>query len=125
MEHRMSFETFKSTICHQVKDNGDINFLIDTLESDQIRTLFQQKWYAEALYLLAMVDYLSRENDVPLCTNYDDIRASKLHEPIFPSDIIIAAAVMENDQIKQDSIEAAISEFMRFNIVECDVRNTI
>ena len=29
MEHRASFEVFKSNVCHAVKDKGDIDFLID------------------------------------------------------------------------------------------------
>lgn len=125
MEYRMSFETFKSNVCHMVKDNGDIAFIIDTLESNKIRTLFDRKWYPEALYLLAMVDYLSRENDVPLCTNYNDIRASKLHTPIFPASVIIASAAMKNDRMRHESMAAAIPEFLRFNIVEGEVRNVI
>lgn len=125
MEYRMSFETFKSSVCHRVKDNGDITFIIDTLESNEIRTLFERKWYPEALYLLAMVDYLSRENDVPLCTNYDSIRTAKLHTTIFPASVIVASAAMENDKMRQESINAAIPEFMRFNIVESEVRNVI
>lgn len=125
MECRMSFETFKSNVCHRVKDNGDITFIIDTLESNEIRTLFERKWYPEALYLLAMVDYLSRENDVPLCTNYNDIRAAKLHTPVFPASVIVASAAMKSDRIRQESVAAAIPEFIRFNIVESDVRNVV
>ena len=125
MEYRMSFETFKSNICHRVKDNGDIAFIIDALESNEIRTLFDRKWYPEALYLLAMVDYLSRENDVPICTNYNDIRAAKLHTPIFPASVIVASAAMKSDQMRRESMAAAIPEFMRFNIVESEVRNVI
>lgn len=59
---RSSFEVFKSNVCHFVKDKGDIDFIIDTLTTDEIRTLYNRKWYAEAFYLLAMIDYLSREN---------------------------------------------------------------
>lgn len=125
MEYRMSFETFKSNVCHRVKDNGDITFIIDTLESNEIRTLFDRKWYPEALYLLAMVDYLSRENDVPLCTNYNDIRAAKLHTPVFPASVIVASAAMKSDRMRRESVAAAIPEFMRFNIVESEVRNVI
>lgn len=54
-----SFELFKSNICHRVKDQGDIPFIIDILKSGEIRTRFNKKEYAQALYLLAMVDYLS------------------------------------------------------------------
>lgn len=77
-EHRSSFKTFKSNICHRVKDMGDLDFIINTLESNIIVELFQKKWYPEALYMLGMVDYLSRENSLPICTNYNDIRSHKL-----------------------------------------------
>ena len=75
---RPSFEVFKSNTCHQVKDMGDIPFIIQLLKTDQIRKLYEKKWYPEALYLLAMLDYLSKENKVPICKNYNDIRNSKL-----------------------------------------------
>ena len=123
MEYRADFEIFKSNICHMVKDMGDINFIIDTLESDKIRKLYQKKWYPESLYLLAMIDYLSRENDLPICTNYNDIRASRLREPIYPSSVIAMSAFSRSDQPKKDSYAQAIPEFIRFNIVESEVRN--
>jgi plasmid maintenance system antidote protein VapI len=123
MEYRQSFEAFKSNICHRVKDMGDMDFIIDTLESDKIRKLYQRGWYPESLYLLAMVDYLSRENDLPLCSEYGDIRRAKLHEPIFPSSIIAMSAMSHNDQPKKDSYTHAIPEFKRFNIVENEVRD--
>ena len=37
---RPSFEIFKSNICHRVKDMGDIPFVIDLLQSNQIRKLW-------------------------------------------------------------------------------------
>ena len=45
MDHRSDFETFKSHICHHVRDKGDMDFIIDTLQSDEIRTLYRKKWY--------------------------------------------------------------------------------
>lgn len=68
---RSSFEVFKSNICHLVKDKGDMDFIIDMLSTDEVRTLYNRRWYPEAFYLLAMVDYLSRENGVSICTNYN------------------------------------------------------
>jgi len=123
MEYRSSFETFKSNVCHQVKDMGDIDFIIDTLESNKIRKLYQRKWYPESLYLLAMVDYLSCENGLPVCTDYDDIRAARLREPIYPASILTMCAVFKSDTPKVESRSEAIPEFMRFNIVESEVRN--
>ena len=56
------FELFKSNTCHRLKDLGDIPFMIELLEKDEIRKDYQKGWYRESLYLLAMLDYVSREN---------------------------------------------------------------
>ena len=125
MEYRPSFDIFKSSVCHMVHDMGDMDFIIDTLETDRIRKLYQKRWYPEALYLLAMVDYLSRENDLPLCNAYNDLRAARLHEPIYPSSVVVMSIAAGSDQPKKDSYANAIPEFRRFNIVESEVRNVL
>ena len=123
VDYRCSFETFKSNTCHHIKDIGDIDFIIETLEADEIRKLYERSWYREALYLLAMVDYLSRINDLPLCTNYNDIRAQKLERPCFPAGVIVSYAATGDGRIKEKALANAIPEFLRFNIVEGEVRN--
>lgn len=55
---RCSFDTFKSNICHRIKDIGDIPFVLEVLKSNAIADYFNKEWYAESSYLLAMVDYL-------------------------------------------------------------------
>lgn len=40
MEKRCSFELFKSNVCHWLKEEGDIDFLIQVLESDLIRKYY-------------------------------------------------------------------------------------
>lgn len=120
---RPSFELFKSNTCHMVKDMGDIPFIIQLLETDQIRKLYEKKWYPEALYLLAMLDYLSRENQVPICTNYNDIRTAKLQRPVYPSSVVILCKTLKSNAPKEECYRMAIPEFLRFNIVESDVRN--
>ncbi len=121
--NRPSFELFKSNTCHQVKDMGDIPFVIQLLQTNQIRKLYEKKWYPEALYLLAMLDYLSRENNIPICKNYNDIRNAKLQKILYPSSVIILCKTMKSDAPKEDCLRLAIPEFLRFNIVECEVRN--
>lgn len=120
---RSSFEVFKSNVCHLVKDKGDIDFIIGTLETDEVRTLYDRKWYAEAFYLLAMVDYLSRVNDVPLCTNYNDIRTQKLRKVLYPAGTILSDATQGTDKHRRECMNSAIPEFLRFNIVESGVRD--
>jgi len=123
VDYRADFEIFKSNVCHKVKELGDFDFLIDTVKSDNIRFYFNKQWYPESLYLLAMVDYLSRENDLPLCAEYNDLRTAKLRNVLYPAGIHMMCSALKSDEPKNTSIKAAIPEFMRFNIVENEVRN--
>lgn len=124
-DKRSDFELFKSNTCHRLKELGDIDFVIELLEEDPIRKYYKKKWYPESLYLLAMLDYVSRENDIPICTKYDDMRSLKLKTVLFPTSVLVAAKVAKNDELKNRSLKEAIPEFMRFNIVESEVRNVI
>lgn len=124
-ERRSTFDVFKSNVCHRVKDIGDIDFIIEVLESNAIRQYYEKKWMAECLYLLAMVDYLSRENDLPICVEYNDLRSKKLAKPLYPLSVVLADAVSQTTIHADRSYKAAIPEFLRFNIVESDIRNVV
>jgi transcriptional regulator with XRE-family HTH domain len=120
---RGSFELFKSTVCHRLKELGDIDFLIETLERDDIREYYRRGWYPESLYVLAMLDYLSRVNGIPLCVRYDDLRHARLESVIYPSSVLAMALSTKDERIKEEARNASIPEFLRFNIVESEVRN--
>lgn len=123
LEPRPAFDLFKSNVCHRLKELGDIGFLIDTIESDDITTYYKKSWYPESLYLLAMVDYISRINNVPLCDSYNEIRKAKLKHPVYPSSVIASSAISKNAMVMKEAVAASIPEFIRFNIVESDIRN--
>jgi hypothetical protein len=123
MEKRIEFELFKSNICHDVKRKGDLDFIKNILITDEIRKLLDKKWYPECLYLLAMVDYLSKENDIPLYNMYNDIRCKKLSEMLYPQGIILMSYLENNDQPKKQILKEAIPEFLKYNIVEVEIRN--
>lgn len=125
LEKRMDFELFKSNTCHRLKELGDIDFVIELLQQDEISNYYKKKWYPETLYLLAMLDYVSKENDIPLCNDYDYMRSMKLKKIIYPSSVLVASQVTKNENLKRKAIEESIPEFMRFNIVESEVRNVI
>ena len=122
-ETRAAFETFKSNVCHALKEKGDLDFIIDTLNGDAVGKYWRRQWYPEAYYTLAMLDYLSRENNLPLCSNYESIRQTSLKKTIFPRDIELAARIDPSLDIKSQAIRESIPEFIRFNIVERDVRD--
>ena len=122
---RSSFENFKSSICHRLKDMGDLVFIENTLESGEIRMYCEREWYPECLYLLAMLDYISRINNIPLCDEYDDIRQYKLAKPVYPAGIRAVSAVRRSNEPMEEAIEDSIPEFRRFNIIENEVRSVV
>ena len=124
-EQRSSFETFKSNTCHHVKDMGDLDYIADALEHDRVRSLYEKKWYPEALYLLAMLDYLCRENSLPVCEKYNDIRRRKLEKPIYPVSVMINCEVLKSEAPMRIAEQQAIPEFLRFNIIESEIRNVV
>lgn len=125
LQKRISFELYKSNVCHMLKELGDIKFIMETLKSDNIDRLFKRKWYPESLYLLAMLDYVSRENDVPLCTKYETLRTVKLQEVLYPASILAMAMTSNALSVQRDALAQSIPEFLRHNIVENEVRNVI
>lgn len=125
MEKRCSFELFKSNVCHKLKRLGDIDFLIVTLKQNEILDYYNKKWYPESFYLLAMVDYISRENHVDLCRDFDSLRKQKLSDAIYPASVLALSAAAGSNEPKEQARRTAIPEFLRFNIVESEVRNVV
>lgn len=122
---RDSFDVFKSNICHRVKDEGELAFIENILLSGEPQKLFEKRWYPESLYLVAMIDYLSRKNDIPLYGGYNKLRACKLEKIVYPSSIMMMYLLSKDKKILQDSYNNAIPEFKRFNIVENEVENVV
>lgn len=120
---RISFENFKSNVCHRVKDIGVFSFIEETLTSDIVTELYNKQWYAECLYTLAMVDYLSRKNDIPLYRAYNTLRTKKLEQVVYPASIVTMYLLSKDESILQKSFDESIPEFKRFNIVENEVEN--
>lgn len=120
-KQRLDFEQFKSGVCYHLKVLGKPAFIVELLRSDTIRRYYDCKWYPEALYLLAMLDYVSRDVGVPLCTRYDDLRSLRLQEPLYPAGVLILCLVTGDSKVKERARQEAIPEFLRFNIIEGDI----
>lgn len=120
---RTEFELFKSQICHMVKEKGDIDFIIDSLRENWVKKYWDLQWYAEAFYVLAMIDYLSKLNELPLAKEYDDIRKYSLKEYVYPRDIIVLAMLKKDNNIYKQAINEAIPEFLKYHIVEKGIRD--
>ena len=123
--YRPEFDLFKSEMCHRLKELGDIDFIIDTLESDIIIEYFEKKWYPETLYLLALLDYISKENDVPLCDKYDELRKLRLEKELYPKSVSVLSSVNDDNSVMVKAKENAIPEFLKYNIIESEIRNVV
>ena len=99
---------------------GEIAYVIDLLENKRIDYYWKLDMKTEAFYLLAMLDYLSRRNDLPICEEYNEIRKYKLERPVYPADTELSEKLLGKNTHKA-ALEKAIPEFMEFNIVECEV----
>jgi hypothetical protein len=123
MKNRPDFELFKSSVCHCLKKMGDLSFIISILESNIIEILFKKEWNRESFYFLAMLDYLSDQNNISICSNYDYIREYKLEKPIYPFGIVLMSKLSNNNIQKEKCLKEAIPEFLKFNIIESEIRN--
>jgi len=122
-EKYKDFEIFKSNVCHSVKYDGDNKFIEEISRTEKIQDFFQKNQFLECFYLLGMVDYLCKENNLPFNLKYDSIRKYKLKKPVFPRGVITECVIYGNDFPKISYLEKAIPEFLRFNIIEAEVRN--
>ena len=109
---------FKSQICHSLKEMGDVEFMLDVIKSDRIRTAWNNKSYFEAFYILGMLDHLSRLHNIPLCTRYDDISSRKLSKPVYPTGLLLMEKVT-----KERQKTVPLSEFQKYNIYEYNIRD--
>ena len=115
-----TFALFRSEQIHLVKRMGEIDYVIDLLEKRKIDYYWKLDMKAESFYLLAMLDYLSKRNGLPKCTEYADIRKYKLSDLLYPSDIGLTELLLD-DTAREKMLSKAIPEFLTFNIVECEV----
>jgi len=123
MQDLESFENFKSNICHLLKYLGDKIFLEAVIKKDLISYCFEKKLVIECFYLLGMIDYLCRINEIEKEKKYDYIREYGLEKPLFPEGVDFMCYIMKNEKYREDYLKKAIPEFLKYNIVEGDVRN--
>lgn len=117
------FDVFKSNVCHRVKEDGHLEFIKDVLTTDIITTYWNEEEYAKAFYLLAMVDFLSKKNHIPLYAKYNLYRTKKLTNKIYPSSMVIKSTICNVDI--ETLIHNPIEEFLKYNIVEGDIYDSI
>ncbi len=125
LEKRPRFSNFCSEMCHRLKNFGDLPFINKVDREQWIRDYYERGWYEEALYLLAMIDYLCRVNSLPLREGYEELRESKLDKPVYAIGTIALSKIYGSDEPYRKAEENAIPEFKRFNIMEGEIRDAV
>lgn len=108
------FQTFRNDLHHKIKRN-ELETILEIIENDMIEYYVLHDDFVKALYLLATVDYISKKNDIPVCSKYSEIRKMKLQEPFCVGDCFMT-------QIEKG---VYIDEFLNFNIYEGDLYDAI
>ncbi|MBR5997080.1 MAG: helix-turn-helix transcriptional regulator [Bacilli bacterium] len=117
--YNSDFDLFKSDTLQRLKATDEIMFVTKTIESNAINDYYFQKKYAKSLYLLSLIDYLSKKNNIPLRNEYDRIRECKC-EKIYVSKSIYLLLSMKQAKVT-DIFKSAIKEFMKHNIIESEI----
>lgn len=128
LQKRMSTDLFKSEICHMLKRLGDYEFICEIIKDNWVEYFFNKEWYFEALYILAMVDYLTYIYKAPIYEPLNKYRQYKLSEPVFPTSMIMFDKMNGDDKEKQNALKECSEDecgrfFLKYNIVEKDIRD--
>lgn len=110
------FDLFKSNLCQELKYKDDKVFVDKYVSNNEIRELIKNKCTFEAIYLLAMIDYVCHRNNWPVINDYDDLRHKSFKKLIVPESLII---LMNYHMKNYTSIrKEVIPEFLSHNIAE-------
>ena len=116
-----NFDLFKSNVLHELKELGDLKFIEKHLSSSSVTNLYKEKYLLEAIYLLSLIDYLSKIYNLPLSKEYETIRHYKLNK-LFVSKssyLLLKSKVTTLTRLFNESL----IEFTKHNLLENDIRN--
>ena len=122
LQNRTDEDVFRSTICHELASLGDYRFIEKTIENGEIIKLFKNRLYFESLYLLSMLDYVCKKNNIPVVKEYEQIRKHKLDSISYPKSVL---HLISNKDDLQKEFDNSILEFKMHNIAEREVNNAV
>ena len=115
------FDLFKSNVAHELHSIKCKEFLRKYLTNNVIEELFVNHRKKEALYLVALIDYLCQMHNLPLPTKYNDIRNYKLNTYYVSESLY---RLMETKQILFSTLyKESIPTFREHNIIEAEIEN--
>jgi len=119
----VEFDVYRSEICHRIKRYGEIEMIKKIHNSNKILEYMQNKDYAQALYLLGMIDHLCVTNGLERMSFYEPLRSLKLEKLLVPSGVYIIDQEIQPGYI-EECVKTAYPEFLKHNIPEGDIYGT-
>lgn len=119
----VNWECFKSSECHRLKRLGDLAYIQEVIQKEEIQEYWNDGIAPCSLYLLAMIDYLSKENNLPLDPQFDFYRKQSLKNWLIPLGIWTIWICTHDEEWIKESLQKAIPEFKKYKIIEGDIRN--
>ena len=118
-----SWEPFRSEVSHYIRYSTKGVFVRDVVRYNTIPILWEKHEYAKALYLLALLDFISKEKGISLVPEYDEYRVRSMGNTMFPSGIIMLDLASKTDTEKNKMLELCkknelSKEFLKYNIAE-------
>lgn len=107
-----SFMLFRGAILHYLDSMGEKNFINLIMESRMIDDMYDHECYAEALYLLGLLDYLCDKNGLLRYTCYNAYRGETMEEPVF------AQSARVNPMVDYACFSKVIPQILKFNFIE-------
>lgn len=114
VEEKEDFQTFRNKLHHEIKDKDSLKIILEILESKRIDYYLLHHDYLKAMYLLSLLDYFSNKNNIPLCSDYSELRSQKLEKPYYVG-----------DKITHVKYKNYIQEFAEHNIYEGDLYDAV
>ena len=118
-----NYTTYTSELCHLLKSKGDMFFLQNILKYVDIDKLWKEGKKKHTLYTVAMIDFVSKENECTLKPELEKYRSFKMDVLSFPEGVETLIRITGNTLLMEHCLREAIPEFLRYNIVETDIRN--
>lgn len=123
LEEEYTVDLFRSEISHMRKQYSDKEFVTILLKYDFITHYWEKQWYYQALYILALLDYLSDKHHVSYLQKYEYYRSQKLKYCIYPAGITMWNKLNPQLDLLTKTLEKCKSSFysqyfLKYNIIE-------
>ena len=121
LEEERTQEYIRSEICHELKELGDFGFMEKVIKDDRIENAIDNDEIFEALYTLALIDYLCNKYGIPIIEHYSELREKRFKSIVYPAGMMLKSKI--NGMSEKEMRKNLIPEFLNFNIAEEDVYN--